>query len=121
MRLLRPRIERWFLGKFEDRMRAAAGMPSRKEEKRRRKAAEASYGSKKTGKWGRNGKSPGKPRHTGPIIPKEYAEDVEFTEVKIFEQTEITGTVTDKTGKKVGEWHESQIEDAEFVEIKTKS
>ena len=46
------------------------------------------------------------------VIPKEYAEDVEFVEIKEF------GTREDTAGSKNGTYRESQVSDAEWVEIK---
>lgn len=51
-----------------------------------------------------------------PIIPKEYAEDVEFTEVKEFSETTIAGETTGHRQT----YHESQVSDVEYVEIKDK-
>lgn len=116
MRFAAPYFQRWMMGKFEDRLRRMAGMPTRKEEK---KAA------KKAGKNNRNNKS-GDPWRTAatagnshePIIPKDYAEDVEFVEVKTFKQTEIVTEISENQDKII---YESQIEDVEFVEYRLKN
>lgn len=49
-----------------------------------------------------------------PLIPKEYAEDVEFIETKDYSSTEsrINSNVKQES------FHESQISDAEWTEIK---
>ena len=52
---------------------------------------------------------------TEPIIPKEYAEDVEFVEIKEYSETTIE---THKATSSV-KYHESQVSDAEWVEIKS--
>ena len=49
-----------------------------------------------------------------PIIPKEYAEDVEFVETIDYSETEVISHKDDSTEI----YHESQISDAEWVEIK---
>ena len=49
-----------------------------------------------------------------PIIPKEYAEDVEFSETIDYSRVETH--VDTKTTEK---YHESQISDAEWTEIKS--
>lgn len=53
-------------------------------------------------------------RNQGPIIPKEYAEDVEFTEIMEFQDT----TIVDESGSGTRVYRESQVSDVEFVEIK---
>ncbi len=62
----------------------------------------------------RTGRQQRQPEPSGSIIPKEYAEDVEFVEIKEFTQTTIHATV-DYSDKK--EWHESQVTDVEWEEI----
>lgn len=122
IRPLRPYLQRWMAGKMEDQLRRRMGMPTRKEEQRMRREAErrasspAGDESAYTARQSASRRRRRTQRHSGPIIPKEYAEDVEFTEIKTFEQTEIHGTGND--GKEEREWHESQIEDAEYVEVK---
>lgn len=54
-------------------------------------------------------------RNQGPIIPKEYAEDVEFTEIREFQDT----TIIEESAAGTRVYHESQVSDVEFVEIKT--
>ena len=54
-------------------------------------------------------------RKSGPIIPKEYAEDVEFIEIKEYSETSIKYSTEDYS--KI--YHESQVSDAEWVEIKS--
>lgn len=50
---------------------------------------------------------------TGPIIPKEYAEDVDFVEIKEFSSTHI-----EEEGDDSGtEYDESQVSDAIWEEI----
>lgn len=52
----------------------------------------------------------------GPIIPKEYAEDVEFVETKNYSESTID-TFMD-TQRESGAYHEDQVSDAEWEEIK---
>lgn len=54
---------------------------------------------------------------SGPIIPKEYAEDVEFVETKEFSQTIISQSPAD-TRRKETFREESQVSDAEWEEEK---
>ena len=53
------------------------------------------------------------------IIPKEYAEDVEFVETKDYSSDTIE-TVADN-GQRRERYRESQVSDVEWEEIKTKS
>ena len=117
MRWAAPHLQNWMMGKMEDKFRRMAGMPTRKEEKRAAKKA------KKNGKRaaeafknaGRNGREP--QGQAEPIIPKDYAEDVEFVEIKTFTQTEVK---IEKSDGQTMEYSESQIEDVEFVEFKNR-
>lgn len=123
-RWLAPYLQRWMLGKMEDNMRRMAGMPTRKEEKKARKAAErrgagrsasraaesfrrAAAGSRAYGR--RNAR---RARSTVGML-RYIAEDVEFTEIKdysgdspLWQKTEVRYRV------------EEQVEDADFTEIK---
>ena len=56
-------------------------------------------------------------RHDGPIIPKEYAEDVEFVETIDYSETVIAAS--DRKGNTTV-YHESQVTDVEWEEIKVK-
>lgn len=102
-------------------MRRMMGMPSRKEEERARRRAERE--SNKGGSAGRKGKSQSE-RHHRPAqadaaaMLNSVAEDVEYTEIREFDSTTIASDSED--GKTHVEYHEEQVTDAEFVEIKTK-
>ena len=132
------RIKRWaqrrMMEKMEDAFRARMGMPSAKEERKRRKKAEKEAAAGTGGRAWRTREDKGRSRAGGayrgysdrntPIIPKEYAEDVEFVEYKEFttSSTTIESEVTDK-GKfrrKNTTEVENQVTDVEFVEIKNK-
>lgn len=109
--LLRPVIARWMQNRTEDTIRRMMGMPSRKEEKKAKKRAEkeAARSNSNSRRTHRNSQSP-----QSPIIPKEYAEDVEFTEYREFSYKETTVTTDNKT------YHESQVEDVEYKEVNKK-
>lgn len=120
--LLWPSIKRW-LGRFaanktEDFLRNAAGMPprpgSRQAKRESRRQDNRNYSNSSKGYYYRTGRQQRQPEPSGPIIPKEYAEDVEFVEIKEFSQTTIHASV-DNGNKK--EWHESQVTDVEWEEI----
>lgn len=126
-RWVAPVVERWMIRRFEDQMRRMAGMPTRKEESKMRKEAKKRAGNRRQtseGEWDafRDRRSSyergaAKGRSHEPIIPKEYAEDVEFVEIKSY--SEETVVSVDKAPE--GDEHimiESQVEDAEYVEIK---
>lgn len=110
------RIKVWLrqrmYNKMEDAIRSSMGMPSRKEEKRRRKEAE-----KKRSGW-RTNSARTSPKREEEIIPREYAEDVEFTEYKEYSSST---TVSEEKDSATGDTRikvEKQVEDADFVEIK---
>jgi len=123
-------IKRWMArfmaNRAEDFIRNAAGMPprpgSRKARQHARHAANSSgsdnggytYGGTRSSSRRRSGTGG---RKNGPIIPKEYAEDVEFVETIDYSETEIR---TDgKPGRaSSSSYQESQVSDAEWEEIK---
>ena len=125
-----PMIKRWMArfmaNRAEDFIRNAAGMPprpgSRKARQQARHAANSSgsdnggyaYGGTRSSSRRRSGP---RGRQNGPIIPKEYAEDVEFVETIDYSETEIR---TDgKPGRaSSSSYQESQVSDAEWEEIK---
>lgn len=110
--LLWPVISRWLqrkaMEKMEDYMRDSMGMPPREKKKSRKAEGREEYSQRqRTRKTQRH--------QDGPIIPKEYAEDVEFTETIEYSERVFTHT---EEGE---EYHESQISDAEYTEIKKNS
>lgn len=108
--LLWPYITRWIsrymARKAEDYLRDMTGMPPRDDKSRGKKG-------RQSGRAARSGR--GESRGAEPIIPKEYAEDVEFTEIKEYSEADLLET--DDDGRV---YHESQVEDAVFTEIKTR-
>ena len=110
-----PYIARWLKRKAMERaenyVRASMGMPPRDKKKRKSEDTSSYAGGYYQQRERRN--PFGEHSYTRePIIPREYAEDVEFTETKDFSQTTRT-TETRET-----RYHESQISDAEWTEIK---
>lgn len=121
-----PAISRWLkrqmANRAEDYIRKATGMPPRpdsREGRRRQREAGTSYGnsrqaagahasSAKKGYYGSN--------DDDSLIPKEYAEDVEFVETKSYSET----TIDTHTAASSATYHESQVSDVEWVEIKQK-
>lgn len=118
-------LRRWLMAKarnkMEDYIRAASGMPPRDSHSGNNNTRQQK-GNGNTRKSARRRK-PQTPEWTGPIIPPEYAEDVEFTEIKSYsETTEING-VSRRGGKSKKNDQirvQSQVEDAEWTEIKIK-
>ena len=111
-RLLLPLLKRYAARKAEDMLRRSMGMPPRSEErKERRQRYSASPGADR--QTARNAYS--RRRDDGPIIPPEYAEDVEFVEIKEFDDA-AAGAHGD--ADTVTYTSESQITDAEWEEIK---
>lgn len=114
--LFGDRISRWFNGfmqrRAEDALRRMMGMPSRKEERKARKRAERESGKNFDSRADSRSRD-SRRGSDGHIIPPEYAEDVEFTEFRDFSAS------TQSSGGTDVEYHESQVEEAEYVEIKT--
>lgn len=108
-----PYIARWLkrkaIERAENYVRSSMGMPPRdkKQQNRSNRNSREDY-------FNRGGRNPyGNSQNHGPIIPKEYAEDVEYTETIDYSQSERR---VDSNGEQT--YHESQISDAEWVEIK---
>ncbi len=124
-----PQIKQWakrrMMEKVEDAFRAQMGMPSAKDERKRRR--EQQKAQRREQRHSRN-----QTFHTGAgsgrssqsvgdtLIPREYAEDVEFVEYKEFSETTTTVTEEAADGKKRKIVTESQVSDVEYVEIKSK-
>ena len=124
-----PWISRWLRGymarRAEDYLRRATGMPPRpgsREEKRQQRASrQNAAGSGKSSAntyFSRRSRSQKRTRRNPnePIIPKEYAEDVEFVETKSYSET----TIGESSAGSARQYAESQVSDVEFVEIKEK-
>ena len=121
--LLWPIISRWLrrqaANRAEDFIRNATGMPPRPGSRREKKERKERENNKDYSYYGYRTR---RHRHNPypsdePLIPKEYAEDVEFTETKDYSET----TDTSKGPSKKEHYHESQVSDAEWTEIKTKT
>ena len=118
--ILWPWITKWVKGfmsrRAEDAIRRMMGMPSRKEEQRRRKENEKKQAStERHNKRKAAAQEREADRREAVRSMKENAVDVEYTEYKEFSQTEIA--VEDAEGN-TRIYTESQVTDVEFVEIK---
>lgn len=116
---LSRRINNFIANRTEDFIRKAAGMPPRDKSDTKRRQSYRSQNQES----GQNASSRRRKNRTrayydsrGPIIPKEYAEDVEFVEIKEFSQTDIEARFEDR---QTVEYHESQVSDVEWVDIKS--
>ena len=96
--------------KAEDYFRASMGMPPRDKKKNSRENTTQNNYSRSRQESGYHGRDPEEP-----LIPKEYAEDVEFVETKDYSETRSSSQTE---GKEVN-YHESQVSDVEWTEIKT--
>ena len=110
--LLWPMVSRWLkrkaMERTEDYIRRSMGMPPREKKGGRNRDNRESYREQTYQRHYRTHKS------DEPIIPKEYAEDVEFVEVKEFSSERITQQKEGNTKT----YKESQISDVEWTEIK---
>lgn len=112
-RWLKPYFFSWAQRRTEDYVRKSMGMPPRDKSRSRQSNAynSSSYSSSSSSSsYGRR-----RPRyHSGPIIPKEYAVDVEYTEIRSYSSEEVIAS----DGKNVRYSVESQVSDAEILEIR---
>lgn len=105
-RMLRPYLIRWAQRRADSYMRRAMGMPPRGE---RSGGGEEFFGRRRySSRRRQNGGSP--------IIPKEYAEDVEFTEIHTYSESDTSGQRSQTRFS-----CESQVSDAEIIEIEKDS
>ena len=123
-RWLKPYFFRWAQHRTEDYIRSQMGMPPR-DRNRSRSQQRQSYASSERNSWsgyssgGYSGdpyarRSRGRGYSSGPLIPKEYAVDVEYTEIRSYSSEEAIAS----DGKSVRYIVESQVSDAEIIEIK---
>ncbi len=128
--LLWPIVTRWIRAwvmrklqrQAEDYMRAATGMPPRDgskrsregSDKKRRERGAGEAGASATGYYSRQRRA--RYDRNEPLIPKEYAVDVEYVEIKEYSESVNIGPEGEK--RETREWHESQVTDVEWTEIK---
>ena len=119
-RWLKPYFFRWAQHRTEDYIRSQMGMPPRDKNKsrfqqgrqRNSSSGEYSSGGYSSDPYGYRRRGQG--YSSGPLIPKEYAVDVEFTEIRSYSSEEAIGA----DGKTVLYAVESQVSDAEIIEIR---
>lgn len=103
MRLLRGYMSR----KAEDYLRKMTGMPPREKSSRKSRSSHSAGRQK--------GKGDTSVHDDEPIIPREYAEDVEFVEIKEYSESVTIG----ENASGVSYTVESQVSDVEYREIKS--
>ena len=108
-RWLKPYFFRWMQRRTEDYVRNAMGMPPRDKSKKH-SSGRQSYSS--SGAYGSRSRS--RRYSSGPLIPKEYAVDVEYTEIRSYSSEETIAS----DGKQVRYSVESQVSDAEIIDIR---
>ena len=116
-RYLSRMVSNFMSHRAEDMMRRMMGMPSRKEERKnaRRKESEQRRGT--TGATSaRAYRKHGQAGHPAELM-KKVAEDAEYVEIKEFEST----TIIEDDGATRRIYHEEQVSDVEYTEIKTRS
>lgn len=113
-RWLKPYFFRWMQRRTEDYVRNAMGMPPRDKSNSRSggRRSNSSSGSYSSDRYGQNARSRG--YSSGPLIPKEYAVDVEYTEIRSYSSESTIASDGDTVRYKV----ESQVSDAEIIEIR---
>lgn len=120
-RLIQPAVQRYVARKTEDYIRRAAGMPPRpKQERNQKKETTETHDTR--GEWfydtgERRRRQQQRRSGREPLIPKEYAVDVEFVEIRDYSSATVIGE--DNSGRQQI-YHESQVSDAEYVMIKPK-
>ena len=116
--LVWPAISKWLkrkaMERTEDYLRRSMGMPPRDRKKERNRKSGSQYQSSFGERERRNPFGPDSYTNE-PLIPKEYAEDVEYVETKEFSSTTEYHRKSDGNSKV---YHESQISDVEWTEIK---
>lgn len=114
-RWMKPYLFRWAQHRTEDYVRRQMGMPPRDKNKSSRSGGgRQSYSSSGFSNSGSGNRRHGGYYSSGPIIPKEYAVDVEYTEIRSYSSEETIAS--DRRG--IRYTVESQVSDAEIIEIR---
>lgn len=104
--LIWPLLSRWLkrkaMQKMENYIRASMGMPP-------------NYNSRRKNKNKSEKSRQPHPSRPEPLIPKEYAEDVEYVETIDYSNEKTVR----ETANNIETYHESQISDVEWTEIKS--
>lgn len=114
-RWLKPYFFRWSQRRMADAFMNAMGVPPH--DRSRSGARQSRYSSSRRSggqSTGRRGASSTRTRNSGPLIPKEYAVDVEYTEIRSYSSEQVIAS----DGSNVSYRVESQVSDAEIIEIR---
>ena len=117
-RWLKPYFYRWAQHRTEDYIRQQMGMPPRDRSGQRsgfsqqHKRSDSRDSSSSNYGYGSGYRQ--RSYSHGPLIPKEYAVDVEYTEIRSYSSEHTIAADGDKVRYKV----ESQVSDAEIIEIR---
>lgn len=106
-RILRPYILRWAQLRTQKIILKAMGVPPH-DRKHRDSASRGDSRERRQYSYGYR-----RPHASGPIIPKEYAEDVEYTEIRTYSEEHTIGAEEGNVKFR----RESQVSDAEIIEI----
>lgn len=113
-RWIKPYFFRWAQHRTEDYVRSKMGMPPRDRPGSRGGERWSYSSSRKNSSTSNDKRQRDHKRDSGPLIPKDYAVDVEYTEIRSFSSEEAIAS----DGKKVRYTVESQVSDAEILEIR---
>ena len=118
-RWLKPYFFRWAQHRTEDYVRRQMGMPPRDRKNTRSKqrqsySSSGGYSSESYTGGGYGGRRRNRGYSSGPLIPKEYAVDVEYTEIRSYSSEQTIASDGGSVRFKV----ESQVSDAEIIEIR---
>lgn len=116
-RWLKPYVFRWAQHRSEDYLRSRMGMPPRDRggsRSQQRYSSSGGYSSEEAYSEPYGGRSRRRGYSSGPLIPKEYAVDVEYTEIRSYSSDEAIASDGHDVRYKV----ESQVSDAEIIEIR---
>ena len=118
---LKPYFFRWAQHRTEDYIRSQMGMPPRDRSRQKsgfsqrqdERSQRDSYSQSGYGGGSGRGRRTRSYSH-GPLIPKEYAVDVEYTEIHSYSSEDAIAS----DGRAVRYAVESQVSDAEIIEIR---
>ncbi len=111
---LKPYIYRWAQHRTEDYVRRQMGMPPRDRKSSRSQQRQSYYSSAGSSQESYGAQRRKRSYSSGPLIPKEYAVDVEYTEIRSYSSEQTIAPDGQTVRYKV----ESQVSDAEIIEIR---
>lgn len=116
-------LKRFMAHRAEDMMRKMMGQPTRRQERKQRRRAESEQRRNAGSTRSRRQSAPGNaadsdtrretPQESPASMMSTVAEDVQFTEIREFSETD-----TFHDGKEEHHYHERQVEDVEYTEVR---